>query len=148
MSITNQSPKAAPVGLGWHPYFVKRSASRIDFDATGMWQMSDEKLPTDLKAAQGLHQSCEKLVVDNCFESWSGNADLRDEAMRINIKSDMSRLVVFTNVEKDFVAIEPVSHANNAMNALSAAESAARGVVTLEAGQSWQVSMHISVSPP
>ncbi len=148
MSITNQSPQAAPVGLGWHPYFVKRAASKISFAASGMWQMSNEKLPTDLVASQGMAQDCASLTVDNCFEGWDGKATLHDEAIQIQINSDMRRLVVFTNAQKDFIAIEPVSHTNNAMNAGNSKEAAARGVVTLEAGQSWQVSMQIAVSVP
>lgn len=148
MSITNQSSQAAPVGLGWHPYFVKRLRSHIAFEASGVWDMNAEKLPTDLQPSAGLRQDCATLVVDNCFEGWSGNATLRDEAMQVAISSDMHRLVVFTNAEKDFVAIEPVSHTNNAMNAGNSKESAERGVVTLQAGQSWQVSMQIAVSVP
>lgn len=148
MSITNQSAQAAPVGLGWHPYFVKRATSRIAFEASGIWQMSSEKLPTDLQANHGLNRDCASLEVDNCFEGWSGKVKLSDEAMQIQMESDMRRLVVFTTPEKDFVAIEPVSHANNAMNAGNPKESAKRGVVTLEPGQSWQVSMQISVNPP
>ncbi|MBS7809025.1 aldose 1-epimerase [Variovorax sp. PCZ-1] len=148
MSITNQSSQAAPVGLGWHPYFVKRAASRIAFEASGIWQMSAEKLPTDLHPSTGLKQDCASLDVDNCFEGWSGEVALHDEAMQIQISSDMRRLVVFTNADKDFVAIEPVSHANNAMNAGNPKESETRGVVTLEPGQSWQVSMQIAVSAP
>jgi aldose 1-epimerase len=146
MSITNQSPQAAPVGLGWHPYFVKRAQSRLSFEAKGIWQMGGDKLPTDLQTSNGLHQACESLAVDNCFEGWHGKATLHDEAMQIQIESDMHRLVVFTTPEKDFIAIEPVSHANNAMNAGNPKESADRGVVTLGAGQSWQVSMQIAVS--
>ena len=38
LSITNQSAVAAPVGLGWHPYFVKRARSRISFEAAGRWE--------------------------------------------------------------------------------------------------------------
>ena len=148
MSITNQSAQAAPVGLGWHPYFVKRGGSHIAFDASDMWQMSDEKLPTVKVASTGVHQHCASLVVDNCFEGWHGIATLHDEAMQMEISSDMRRLVVFTNLEKDFVAIEPVSHANNAMNTGNAKESAKHGVVTLEAGQSLQVSMQIAVRAP
>jgi aldose 1-epimerase len=148
MSITNQSGQAAPVGLGWHPYFVKRAGSHLSFDAQGIWQMSSDKLPTDLQSSSGLNQACAALAVDNCFEGWSGRALLRDEVMQVQIESDMRRLVVFTNQEKDFVAIEPVSHANNAMNAGNSKESADRGVVTLQAGQSWQVSMQIAVSSP
>jgi aldose 1-epimerase len=148
MSITNQSAQAAPVGMGWHPYFVKRAEAHLSFDAQGIWQMSSDKLPTDLQPSSGLNQACASLAVDNCFEGWSGRAHLRDELMQIQIESDMRRLVVFTNAEKDFVAIEPVSHANNAMSAGNPKESADRGVVTLSPGQSWQVSMQITVSPP
>jgi aldose 1-epimerase len=148
MSITNQSAQAAPVGLGWHPYFVKRAGAKIAFEATGIWQMGAEKLPTALHASTGLNQDCASLGIDNCFEGWGGETRLRDEVMQIQISSNVQRLVVFTTEEKDFVAIEPVSHANNAMNAVSAEESAVRGVVTLEPGQSWQVSMQIAVSEP
>jgi aldose 1-epimerase len=146
MSITNQSPNAAPVGLGWHPYFVKRPQSHLSFDASGIWQMGPDKLPTLLQASTGLKQECATLDVDNCFEGWNGRAHLHDELMQVRIESDMHRLVVFTNTEKDFVAMEPVSHANNAMNAGNPQESAERGVMTLEAGQSWQVSMQLAVS--
>jgi aldose 1-epimerase len=145
MSITNQSPQPAPVGLGWHPYFVKRAEAHLVFEAQGVWQMSGEKLPTDLLESKGLNEMCSALNVDNCFEGWNGRATLCDELMRVQIESDMRRLVVFTAPEKEFVAIEPVSHANNAMNAGNPKESAGRGVVTLEPGQSWQVSMRIAV---
>jgi aldose 1-epimerase len=146
MSITNQSSQAAPVGLGWHPYFVKRAPSHLNFEAKGIWQMGSDKLPTDLYPSEGLNQTCEALAVDNCFEGWRGKTSLRDDVMHVEIESDMRRLVVFTAPEKDFIAIEPVSHTNNAMNAGNSKESAERGVVTLAAGQSWQVSMQIAVS--
>lgn len=146
MSITNQSPHAAPVGLGWHPYFIKRAQSHLSFEAKGIWQMGSDKLPTDLQSSGGLNQVCDSLAVDNCFEGWNGKTLLRDEVMHVEIESDMRRLVVFTAPEKNFIAIEPVSHTNNAMNAGNLKESAERGVVTLAPGQSWQVSMQIAVS--
>jgi aldose 1-epimerase len=145
LSITNQSPHAAPVGLGWHPYFVKRAQSHLAFESQGMWGMDAVKLPTTLQTSTGLAQSCANLVVDNCFEQWSGQALLSDEVMRVKMESDVKRLVVFTTPEKDFIAIEPVSHVNNAMNAGNAKESEKQGVVILEAGQSHQISMTISV---
>jgi aldose 1-epimerase len=52
---------------------------------------------------------------------------------------------VFTNPEKDFIAIEPVSHVNNAMNLGNAKESENQGVVILAAGQSHQISMSLTV---
>lgn len=145
LSITNQSDRAAPVGLGWHPYFVKRAQSHLEFASTGVWGMGGDKLPTGLQESTGLHQACADLVVDNCFEQWSGQVLLQDEVMRVKMESDVKRLVVFTNPDKDFIAIEPVSHVNNAMNLGNAKESEKQGVVILQAGQSHQISMTISV---
>ncbi|MFM7331678.1 MAG: aldose 1-epimerase, partial [Brachymonas sp.] len=116
MSITNQSSSAAPVGLGWHPYFSKRAGQRLNFAAQSIWQMGTDRIPVGDTAHTGLAQSVDDLTIDNCFSGWSGQVSLADEVMRCEITSDVQHLVVFTTPEKDFVAIEPVSHANNAMN--------------------------------
>jgi aldose 1-epimerase len=145
LSITNQSSQAAPVGLGWHPYFVKRAQSHIAFESQGIWGMDAVKLPTNLQDSGGLNQACADLMVDNCFEQWSGKALLQDEVMRVKMESDVKRLVVFTTPEKDFIAIEPVSHVNNAMNLGNAKESEKQGIVILGAGQSHQISMSLTV---
>jgi aldose 1-epimerase len=146
MSITNQSPGTAPVGLGWHPYFSKRPGAHLSFSSKSIWAMGDDKIPTGQSTHTGLNQSVQNLDVDNCFSGWNGSALLQDDALRCEISSDVEHLVVFTNPQKDFVAIEPVSHANNAMNAGTQKESEARGVRILQSGQSWQISMSISVS--
>jgi aldose 1-epimerase len=70
LSITNQSPGAAPVWLGWHPYFTKRADSRVQFVAAGMWEMGGDKLPTQRTDSSGLNASCIELLVDNCFDGW------------------------------------------------------------------------------
>jgi aldose 1-epimerase len=145
MAITNQSPNAAPVGLGWHPYFVKSLGAQLRFTAQTMWEMASDKLPSGERAHAGLNQKVDTLEVDNCFSGWSGSAVLQDTQRRYVLESDMQHLVVFTTPEKDFIAIEPVSHANNAMNAGNSNDSQARGVRILQSGQSWQVSMSITV---
>ncbi|MEZ0309207.1 MAG: hypothetical protein ACAH21_14885, partial [Ramlibacter sp.] len=57
-----------------------------------------------------------------------------------------SRLVVFTNETRDFVAIEPVSHVNNAMNQVQAgADPASLGLAILQPGESITAQMSIAV---
>lgn len=146
MSITNQSGQLAPVGLGWHPYFTKRTGAQLSFQSQSMWQMGSDKIPVGHIPHEGLSQSVDTLVVDNCFSGWNGQAQLQDDVLRCEIRSDVQHLVVFTSPEKDFVAIEPVSHANNAMNASHTQESEQRGIRILSPGQSWQASMSIKVS--
>lgn len=147
LSITNQSAAAAPVGLGWHPYFVKRERSRIAFEATGRWEMSAGKLPTHHVAAHGLDADCAALDIDHCYDGWSGVVHLSDELLHTQISSNLGRLVVFTNDTRDFVAIEPVSHVNNAINLMALNEAAADdlGIRVLQPGESMSAAMSIRV---
>jgi aldose 1-epimerase len=144
LSITNQSPAPAPAGLGWHPYFTKRAGSRVSFDATGRWDMGDDKLPTERRASTGLDAACTELDVDHCFDGWSGTARLRDDVMDMRLGSDLRRLVVFTNDTRDFIAIEPVSHVNNALGG-GHADVGALGVRVLAPGESMSVTMTLEI---
>lgn len=116
LALTNQSGKPAPAGLGWHPNFVKRPGGRLAFAATGRWETGPDKLPTTRQPLQGLDADCDTLAVDNCYDGWSGVATLRDARLHVTVRSELTRLVVFTDPTRDFVAIEPVSHANNAVH--------------------------------
>jgi aldose 1-epimerase len=146
LSLTNQSPHPAPAGLGWHPYFAKRTRSHVAFQATGRWEMGDDKLPTHREAASGMDADCAFLDVDHCFDGWSGSADLRDELLHITVTSNLRRLVVFTNDTRDFVAIEPVSHVNNAVNLVDAGgDAAGLGLAILAPGESMSAQMTIHV---
>jgi aldose 1-epimerase len=153
LSITNQSNQPAPVGLGWHPYFVKRTQSHVRFQASGRWELDGEMLPTHRTPVKGITADAATLKVDHCFDGWPGVVHLHDEVLHTRITSNLSRLVVFTNDSKDFVAIEPVSHVNNALNMLAdaslvdpadyAARAAELGVQVLQPGESLSVEMTI-----
>jgi len=146
LSLTNQSREAAPAGLGWHPYFIKRPRSRISFSATGRWEMGEDKLPTQHRPHRGLDADCAFLDVDHCFDGWNGVVQLRDELLHIRVTSNLTRVVVFTNDTRDFIAIEPVSHVNNAVNLMSAGADAAQlGLAVLQPGESCSAQMAIEV---
>ena len=87
------------------------------------------------------------LDVDHCFDGWSGVVHLRDELLHTRLSSNLHRLVVFTNDSCDFVAIEPVSHVNNAINMAQAASFRADelGVQILQPGESMTAQMRIEV---
>ena len=54
--------------------------------------------------------------------------------------------MVFTNGTRDFVAIEPVSHVNNAISLVEAGADAAQlGLAILQPGESISAQMSISV---
>lgn len=147
LSITNQSSQAAPVGLGWHPYFVKRTGSHLRFAAGGRWEMGEDKLPTHRLPSPGLDVDCDALDLDHCFDGWRGEVVLSDARLRIRLASNLSRLVVFTNPARDTVAIEPVSHVNNAVNLLGqeGMTADALGLKVLLPGESMTATMAIRV---
>lgn len=145
LHITNQADGQAPVGLGWHPYLVKRHGAKVKFSASGRWEMGQDKLPTQQLPYEGLDECCDDLCVDNCFDGWSGVVEVRDDALHTRIESSLNRMVVFTDPARDFIALEPVSHVNNALGQVrTGAELAALGVQTLAPGQSYAASMRIS----
>lgn len=146
LELTSRAPQPAPAGLGWHPWFVKRERSRINFDATGRWEMGADKLPTVRKPSRGIDADCAFLDVDHCFDGWPGTVHLRDELMRVNIRSSLRRLVVFTNDTRGFIAIEPVSHVINAVNLHAAGAPAGDlGLAVLNSGESISATMAIEV---
>jgi aldose 1-epimerase len=145
LALTNQSGDPAPAGLGWHPFFVKRPGSRISFAASGRWEMGPDKLPTTRRPASGLDTDCAGLDVDHCFDGWDGTLQLRDELLHTRLQSSLRRLVVFTNPGRDSIAVEPVSHVNNAINLVAAgADAQALGLCTLQPGETLTADMTIT----
>ncbi len=103
-------------------------------------------LPTGRRPARGLGTGCAFLGVDHCFDGCSGAVQPRDERLRMRLPSNLSRLVVFTGDTRDFVAIEPVSHINNAISLVHAgADGAQLGLVILQPGESLTARMTIEV---
>ncbi|AMO22565.1 aldose 1-epimerase [Ramlibacter solisilvae] len=148
LAATNQSAQPAPMGLGWHPNFVKRPGARIAFHATGRWEMGTDMLPTRREPAGGLDQPCETLAVDHCFDGWDGQAKLTDPVMRVTVQSELTRAVVFCSPVRDYLAIEPVTHVNNALQLHAAGLPASElGVVVLPPGESMLAQMRILVEP-
>ena len=148
MSITNRAGVAAPVGLGWHPYFAKSAATRIRFEAAGRWEMDADKLPTRRLAHAGLDTDCNTLDVDHCFDGWNGSLQLTEGGLRLHVTSDLDCLVVFTTPARDSIAIEPVSHVNNALAlAYTGVAPESLGLRVLQPGETFAANMRIQVEP-
>ena len=108
--------------------------------------MGPDKLPTKRSPSKGIDADSARLDVDHCFDGWSGVATLRDELLATTIRSNLRRVVVFTTPSRDTVAIEPVSHVNNAINLVAAgADADALGLHTLQPGETLTAQMSIEV---
>lgn len=149
MAITNRAAEAAPVGLGWHPYFAKSAQTRIQFEAKARWDMGVDKLPTARRAHPGLEGDCSSLDVDHCFDGWSGSLLLQEDGLRLRLTSDLDCLVVFTTPARDSIAIEPVSHVNNALALVRQGGHTpqALGLRVLQPGETFAAHMRLQIEP-
>ena len=125
-----------------------QAGSRIAVRARGRWETGPDQLPTRRVPVTGVDAHCESLVVDHCFDGWDGAAQLRDAVMQVTVRSDLSRVVVFTNGTRPYVAIEPVSHVNNAVHLYASGVPAQElGLRVLHPGESMMAQMAIEVEP-
>ena len=152
LELTNRETRQSmPAGLGFHPYFVKRPDSHVTFATTGRWEMDSLSLPTERLLSPGLDRACAGLDIDHCFDGWQGTVQLRDRLLDVTITSGMPCLVVYTQPGRDFIAIEPVSHVNNALGMNKTAQNTAQleswGVKILPPGAAFSVQMRIDVRP-
>jgi aldose 1-epimerase len=133
LAATNRASHPAPMGLGWHPFFPLRARSRIHAELDGRWDADATLLPVAHVSQHGIDADVAHLDFDNCFTGWQGEARIRDEKFSLAMSSSLRYLVVYTPRDKDYFAVEPVSHVNNALNM---PDPAAQGVLTLEPGES------------
>ncbi|HWI09816.1 MAG TPA: aldose 1-epimerase [Burkholderiaceae bacterium] len=143
MVFTNSAEIAQPVGLGWHPYFVKRARSRLHIELAERWDSDATQLPVRKVAQPGIDSDVSHLAFDNCFEGWTGSARIRDEKFSLQLSSSLNRLVVFTPQDRDYFCVEPVSHVSNAIHM---ADPAAHGLRSLAPGESCEASMTLEVA--
>jgi aldose 1-epimerase len=143
MVFTNTADVAQPVGLGWHPYFPKRSRSRLHIELSDRWDSDATQLPIRKVAQPGIDSDVSHLDFDNCFEGWKGPARIRDEKFSLQLTSSLRYLVVFTPQDRGYFCVEPVSHVSNAIHM---ADPAAHGLRTVAAGESFEAWMKLEVA--
>ena len=143
LQFTNTAALEAPVGLGWHPYFVKRLRSRLHIELSDRWEADATLLPTRKVAQPGIDSDLSHLDFDNCFEGWRGPARIRDERFSLQLSSSLPYLVVYTPPTREFFCVEPVSHVSNAIHM---ADPASCGLVGLAPGATLEASMRLDVA--
>jgi aldose 1-epimerase len=123
LSVINASDSAAPLGLGLHPWFVRRGSERIQFTAAGAWRNDADMLRSTPIGVDAWNHSDGQPVgaheLDNDFFGWDGTARIESgdaPAIRITASGIFSVLRVFTPPGRESFALEPVSHLSNAIN--------------------------------
>jgi aldose 1-epimerase len=144
LAFTNTGTQPQPVGLGWHPYFPKRSRSRLHIELTDRWESDATGLPTRRVPQPGIDADVSHLTFDHCFEGWRGAARIRDEKLSLRLTSSLPYLVVFTPDTKPYYCVEPVSHVSNAIHM---ADPAAHGLRSVPAQATVDAWMKLEIGP-
>ena len=114
-----------PAGIGLHPFFPKTPATRLRFAADAVWTSDRRMLPESRVAVPPAFdftsmRAVDALDVDNCFDGWGRGAVIewpeRKWGMALEASKAFGHLVVFTGPGRNAIAVEPVSHVNNALN--------------------------------
>lgn len=143
LTMTNTDARPQPAGLGWHPYFPKRSRSRIHLECRQRWERDPAtELPTRAVAQPGLDGEVRQLDLDHCFDGWHGAARVHDETLSLRLTSSLHRLVVYTPPARDYFCLEPVSHVSDAVHF---ADPLAHGLVDLAPGAALSAWMRLEV---
>jgi len=145
LAFTNTAAHPAPAGLGWHPYFPKRSRSRLHAELTERWESDPSGLPTRPVPQPGIDGDVAHLAFDHCFGGWQGPARIRDERLSLRLSASLPYLVVYTPALKDYFCVEPVSHVSNALHM---AEPAQHGLQTLSPGATVEAWMRLEIGRP
>jgi aldose 1-epimerase len=143
LAATNIDARETPMGLGWHPYFVRRARSRVHLELQHRWEADESKLPVRRVAQTTLDADIAVLDLDNCFDGWSGPARIRDERLSLRMTSSLNHAVVYTPRDRDYFCVEPVSHVNNA---LRSDEPKSRGILALASGDTARAWMQLDIA--
>lgn len=153
LACTNDSAEPMPCGLGLHPYFPCTAQTVLDAAVARAWTIDAETLPVDEVPAEGRYGLRGRRIcganLDNGFAGWGGTARLSDPSWPFEVTMTSAQagfLHVYAPAEGRFVAVEPVTHANAALNRPEEAWEAL-GVRVLAPGETMSLSMRVSVTP-
>jgi aldose 1-epimerase len=143
LAATNIDARTTPMGLGWHPYFVRRPRSRVHLELTQRWEADAAKLPVRAVPQSALDADVAVLDLDNCFDGWRGPARIRDERLSLRLSSSLDHAVIYTPRDADRFCVEPVSHVNNA---LASDDPQGRGLRALASGETFEAWMQLDIA--
>lgn len=151
ISCSNRSDDAMPCGLGFHPYFPCGPQTRLDAEVENSWTIDDKVLPVDKVPAQGRFSLSDRLVcgqeLDHGFGGWNGKARISDPSWPIAVEMSAPTARYFhlySPPSGGFIAAEPVSHANAALNEPES-EWGRLGLQVLEPGAEMKLQVRIDI---
>lgn len=150
LSAKNVSERSMPVGLGWHPYFIRKDA-QLRVPTSEIWnpdQKTGENTPSAITTATDLSlmQPVDHLHLDTTFSLREPTIEMSWPTHSVTLSADpiFHHATIYVPPGEDFFCAEPISHAPNSMN--SALDPAATGQKWIEPGATFSGRMMLIVA--
>ncbi|HTO30505.1 MAG TPA: aldose 1-epimerase [Pararhizobium sp.] len=150
LGVTNRAKQTLPYGLGFHPYFPRTPATRIQVNVNRFWtertgHLPGEAgpLPPDFDIAAGA--TLPERWLNNAFDGWDGTARIEwpEHNLALSLEADpaLGHIVIYAPSSMDaFFCLEPMTHRPNAH-----AEPTGSGLVPLEDGENLSAGISLRV---
>jgi aldose 1-epimerase len=124
LAIENTTGRPIPVGLGFHPYFVRVPGMTLTFHAERFWLEGPGHLPTDaISLPPELDFSTPAPLPgrwrNNCYSGWDGCATLYDAArgLELNMRAShpLRDLMLYIPPGDRYFCLEPQTHTTGAV---------------------------------
>jgi aldose 1-epimerase len=153
LACTNLSDAPMPCGLGQHPYFHGTPETVLDTKVESVWTIDEKVLPVEKLPATGRFDLGNRRVagqdLDHGFGGWGGRATVEDPSLpvRVVMSSPEARFFqLYSPPSGDLFVIEPVTHANAALNEPEETWPEL-GLRVLDPGETMTLTMRIDVVP-
>jgi len=152
MLMTNRADISLPHGGGFHPWFPRSAATRVQFAASGHWPEDARHLPATTAPVPAPPDwqfdpaaPLPARFVNTGFAGWDGVAHIHQPGHRVAIQAPrMTTLLVYSpGPDAPYVCLEPVSHPVDAHNL-----PGQPGLVPLAPGRSLTLSLRLIWGPP
>jgi aldose 1-epimerase len=120
LRLENAGPEPCPMGMGWHPWFLRPPGSVPRLSATHAMVTDERSLPLRAEPSDGIPEGASGwLDTDRHYAGWDGVAVLRrpDMTVILQAEGDWARNLQFYAPEGlPVVCLEPVSHVPDVIN--------------------------------
>ncbi|MBP6898794.1 MAG: aldose 1-epimerase [Burkholderiaceae bacterium] len=146
LQLDSDDARDQPAGLGWHPFFERRDGAHLRLAVQRRWSCGPDRLPLAPEPHAPLDADIAALDLDHVYDGWDGQAWIDDAqlSLRLHLRSDARRVVVYAPLGRPFFCVEPVSHIHNALNL---DDPLAAGLVRLRPGARLTLDCHLDLHP-
>jgi aldose 1-epimerase len=124
LAIENTNDRPIPVGLGFHPYFVRAPGMELQFNAKHFWLDGPGYLPTDAISLPpeldfATPAPLPETWRNNGYSGWDGRAVIHDPARGLEVTmragQPLRDLMFYTPPGEPYFCLEPQSHTTGAV---------------------------------